>query len=239
MRLNEILVDIKKNVLLTHSNYEKPFSLYTDACNIGIGGVITQESKLIGLCSYKLNEVETRYTIVEKEMLAVVKCLRHFRNILFGSTTYVLTDNKNNTYLKERLSNRMQRWSLEISEMDIKFEYLECRKNQAADFLSRMFLCKKLDEVDNAFISEIKQYIKEGVTIDSKPIVEGICTLEFVTKIHECLGHPGSKRLANTIKRYYNVKSLAKNCTKVLKNCIKCQENKNFRNNNNKLTVSY
>ena len=52
-----------------------PFEVETDASDFSLGGVLIQEVYPIAYESQKLNDVERRYTVSEKEMLAVVHCL--------------------------------------------------------------------------------------------------------------------------------------------------------------------
>ena len=52
----------------------KPFEIETDA--FALGSVLIQEGHPIAYESRKLNDANRRYTVFEKEMLAVVHCLR-------------------------------------------------------------------------------------------------------------------------------------------------------------------
>ena len=54
----------------------KPFELHTDASDFVIGGVLMQEGHPIAFESRKPNDTERRYTVQEKEMTAVIHCLR-------------------------------------------------------------------------------------------------------------------------------------------------------------------
>ncbi|KAE8652019.1 hypothetical protein Csa_006833, partial [Cucumis sativus] len=56
-------------------------------------GVLLQNGHPIAYESRKLNAAERRYTVSEKEMLAVVHCLRAWRQYLLGATFVVKTDN--------------------------------------------------------------------------------------------------------------------------------------------------
>ena len=54
----------------------KPFEIETDASDFALGGVLIQEGHPIAYESRKLNDANRRYTVFEKEMLAVVHYLR-------------------------------------------------------------------------------------------------------------------------------------------------------------------
>ena len=57
----------------------KPFEIETDASDFALGGVLIQEGHPIAYESQKLNDAKRRYTVSDKEMLAVVHCLRVWR----------------------------------------------------------------------------------------------------------------------------------------------------------------
>ena len=65
-------------------NATKPFVVETDASEFVLEGVLLQGGHPITYESRKLNEAERRYAAYEKEMLAVVNCLRAWRQYLLG-----------------------------------------------------------------------------------------------------------------------------------------------------------
>ena len=61
---------------------QKPSWLETDASDKALGGCLTQIDKnrilrLVAYYSKKLKEAELNYNIYDKELLAIVDCLRH------------------------------------------------------------------------------------------------------------------------------------------------------------------
>ena len=50
--------------------------------------------------SWKLNDTERRYTVQEKEMIAIVYCLRLWRHYLLGSHFVILTYNVATSYFQ-------------------------------------------------------------------------------------------------------------------------------------------
>ncbi|ORD97006.1 RTL1 [Hepatospora eriocheir] len=65
--IESIIKDIEKQTLLYHPNYSMPFELRTDASNVAISAILTQDNKLVGIYSKKLSESELKYSTVEKE----------------------------------------------------------------------------------------------------------------------------------------------------------------------------
>ena len=119
--------------------FDKPFEVYTDASDRAIGGVLVQSGHPVAYESRKLNETEQRYSVHEKEMTAVVHCLRTWRHYLLGGTFIIYTDNVANSYFvtQKKLSPKQARWQEFLAEFDYTLEYRPGRTNQAADALSR------------------------------------------------------------------------------------------------------
>jgi transposase InsO family protein len=101
--------------------------------------VISQQDRPIAFYSRKLNAAQTRYTTMERELLAIVETLKEFRNILLGQKIHIFTDHQNLTY-KNFNTERVMRWRLIIEEFGPEFHYIKGSKNIVADALSRLEL---------------------------------------------------------------------------------------------------
>jgi RNase H-like domain found in reverse transcriptase len=97
-------------LLLDHS---KPFQLITDASEYALGAILEQADELnhfhpIAYYSKSLNLAERNYIIYDKELLAIVTALMHFRHYLEGTphTTDIWMDHHNLCYFmtKQKLS---------------------------------------------------------------------------------------------------------------------------------------
>ncbi|RVW47393.1 Retrovirus-related Pol polyprotein from transposon 297 [Vitis vinifera] len=79
-RCQQAFEDLKKVVteepVLALPDHTKVFEVHIDASDFAIGGVLMQERHPIAFESRKLNDAERRYTVQEKEMTAIVHCLR-------------------------------------------------------------------------------------------------------------------------------------------------------------------
>ncbi|KAL0340046.1 UNVERIFIED_CONTAM: Transposon Tf2-12 polyprotein [Sesamum radiatum] len=71
--------------VLALPDMSKSFTMETDASDFALGGVLMQDSHPVTFESRKLKNVERRNSVHEKELLAVVHCLRLWRHYLLGS----------------------------------------------------------------------------------------------------------------------------------------------------------
>lgn len=97
--------------VLALPDHAKPFEVHTDASDYAIGGVLMQEGHPIAYESRKLNDTERKYTVQEKEMTAIVHCLRTWRHEMLGSKFVVRTDNIVTSYFQtlKKLSPKQAR----------------------------------------------------------------------------------------------------------------------------------
>jgi hypothetical protein len=137
---------ITSEPVLIQPNLTKPFELEVDASGFALGAVLTQRGEdgkkhPIGYYSTTLNKAERNYDIWDLELLAVVKGLRHWRAYLAGSPHKVIvyTDHANLLYWRQpqKISRRIAREVLELSEYDIKLRHIPGNVNSRADMLSR------------------------------------------------------------------------------------------------------
>jgi ribonuclease HI len=131
---------------LIQPDLTKPFELEVDASGFALGAVLTQrgtdgKKHPIGYYSTTLTEAERNYDIWDLELLAVVKGLRHWRAYLAGSPHKVIvyTDHANLLYWRQpqKISRRIAREVLELSEYDIELRHIPGNTNSRADMLSR------------------------------------------------------------------------------------------------------
>ncbi|KAL0401932.1 UNVERIFIED_CONTAM: Retrovirus-related Pol polyprotein from transposon gypsy [Sesamum latifolium] len=98
--------------VLALPDMSKPFVVETDTSDFVIGGVLMQDGHPVAFESRKLKDVERRYSVHEKELLAVVHCLKLWRHYLLGSPSVVKMDNTAVSHFmtQPKLTNRQARW---------------------------------------------------------------------------------------------------------------------------------
>ena len=107
----------------------KDFVVCTDACNDGLGEVLTQEGHVIAYESRKLKIHEKNYATYDLELVVVIHALKMWRHHLIGRKFILITDNKGLKYLLDQpnLNARQARW-LAFLSMISKFSTLKVKK---------------------------------------------------------------------------------------------------------------
>ncbi|XP_073721145.1 uncharacterized protein [Misgurnus anguillicaudatus] len=129
--------------VLRSPDFGKPFILQTDASELGLGAVLLQEQNGIRhpvlYLSRKLFPRETRYSVVEKECLALKWALDSLKYYLLGRDFLIESDHKALKWLHEMkdTNSRLTRWFLSIQPFRFIVKYCPGSENKAADFLSR------------------------------------------------------------------------------------------------------
>jgi hypothetical protein len=81
---DNVKTTIAKEVVLAYPDFTKPFDIYTDASTKQLGSVITQDNRPIAFFSRKLSGAQSKYTVTELELLAIVETLKEFNGMLWG-----------------------------------------------------------------------------------------------------------------------------------------------------------
>ena len=85
--------------ILRITDPNKDFVVCTDACNDGLGGVLTQDGHVIVYDSRKLKIHENNYATYDLELAAIIHALKMWRHHLIGRKFILMTDNKGLKYL--------------------------------------------------------------------------------------------------------------------------------------------
>jgi len=136
-----------------------------DTSNYTTRGVLSMKCsnelwRLVAFISKSLSDIEQNYKIHNKEMLAVVRCLKVWRHFLEGMTTKfeIWTDYKNLKYFMkiQKLNRRQARWTLYLSIFNFTLKHVPESKIGKTDSLSR-----KLDwEIEMDRDNENKMLVK-------------------------------------------------------------------------------
>ncbi|CAF4396760.1 unnamed protein product [Rotaria sordida] len=112
---------------------------------IAVKGVLMQNNgnseRPIAYESRQLNDVESRYSIYEQELLAIIVCLRTWRYYLEGITFIIHIDQKSLQHIsmQKHLSRCMVRWIEYLQQFNFKIEYKPGRESIVANALSPLY----------------------------------------------------------------------------------------------------
>ena len=130
--------------ILRLPDQSKPYVVRTDASDIGLGAVLMQETdgKLfpVSFASKKLNTTQQKYSVIEKECLALVWAVKKYQPYLYGTRFVLQTDHEPLTYLNQAryINNRVMRLAMFLQGYSIKIEAIKGSDNFGADFMSRV-----------------------------------------------------------------------------------------------------
>jgi len=132
--------------ILIHANSTRQFLIEADASEFAIGGILSQEGKdghihPISFYSKTMQPAERNYDIYDKELLAVIQCLKEWRHHLEGAVEQIkiITDHKNLEWFltTKQLTRRQARWAEFIADFDLIIVYRPGKESGKPDALSR------------------------------------------------------------------------------------------------------
>ena len=140
---DELKAALTSPPILAYPNSTETFILDTDASNFGIGAVLSQKQngveRVVEYYSKTLSRSERNYCVTHRELLAIVKGVKHFHHYLYGCKFLIRTDHGSLTWLfnfKEP-EGQIARWLQLLSTYDFTIQHRPGSSHKNADALSR------------------------------------------------------------------------------------------------------
>ncbi|PKI60289.1 hypothetical protein CRG98_019344 [Punica granatum] len=116
--------------ILVLPDFQQPFELHSDASKVGIGAVLSHNSRPIAFFSEKLTGAKVRYNTYNVEFYAVVQAVKHWRHCFFHKEFILYTDHealkhlhsqdKHKSGVTNRVANALSRRRSILSRMTVE-----------------------------------------------------------------------------------------------------------------------
>lgn len=125
--------------VLAYPKTDRSFELTTDASEVGISAILSQDGRPLAFASRVLTKAERNYSVTEKECLGLIWAVEHFRVYIYGRRCVLRTDHNPLLALSSsnKLKGRLARWALKLSEFELDIEHVAGKSIPHADALSR------------------------------------------------------------------------------------------------------
>ncbi len=159
---------IAKEVVLAYLDFTKQFEVYTDASTMQLGSLVTQGNRPIAFFSRKLSVTQTKYSVTEIKLLAIVETLQEFQRMLWGQTVQVYADHNNLSQDALGLtSDKVYRWGLLLEEFAPEIVYVTGIHNTVGDAIFWLDYNPKVNPANKC------NYSIFGIPAKRKTIVNG------------------------------------------------------------------
>ncbi|XP_070035212.1 uncharacterized protein [Nicotiana tomentosiformis] len=121
--------------IITALNWRLPFELMCDASDVAVRAVLEKRINKIFhpfyYASKTMNNAQVNYTVIEKDLLAIVFAMEKFRPYLMGTKVIVHTHHVALRYLMSNKYSKAQlmRWVLLLQEFDLEIQDRKGSKN--------------------------------------------------------------------------------------------------------------
>jgi hypothetical protein len=176
--------------VLRMPDFSRDFHVWPDASNVAAGGVLTQDfgagHQPLAFLSKKFSDTESRYSTTERELLAILICLRRWRCYVDGRKVFIHSDHKPLTWAKglKNPKPRVWSWLEEIEYYSPSIEFVPGER-QPGDSLSRISDMASVPEDGASSLADAESVIDRlGGQAEEVEKQENICKNDCTTKLH-------------------------------------------------------
>ncbi|GJX36735.1 putative mitochondrial protein [Tanacetum coccineum] len=171
-------------------DFNKTFTVETDALGLGIRAVLQQEGHPISFINKTLAPKHQSLSTYEKEFLAVLMALEKWKGYLLDRHFKIKTDHFSLKYLMgQRLTTPFQtKWLPKLLRFDYEISYKSGSKNVVADALSRISSGAELNElVLTSITTDLMKQVKDnamGGHLGTNVTLHRIKDVFFLERLH-------------------------------------------------------
>jgi ribonuclease HI len=189
-----------------------------------------QEDGVIGYFSKKLNDTEKNYSIVEKELYAIVKALLFLKDIIQGYHIEIHTDNKNCVLENSKFTNRIERWKVMLNDFNFEIKSIKGEHNNIADALSRNCVINEVSKktLKKEYVQKVYECMLETTTDAKRIKLKEDMEDEFLIFVHRISGHAGIVTNYYNLKDFFEIRNLMSKLTKISNQCEVCKRVKHY-----------
>ena len=232
--------------VLQQPDFGKKFYLQADASLYGIGAVLSQEGKhltpslakqqkpILHPIAYYLvmfMQTERNYNIYERELLAVMKALAHWRQYLGWTKEpfVIMTDHANLQYWKspKNLNQRTARWQADLQEYNYEIRHIPGKENISPDALSHPpGVDQGKNDNQQQVVISLEKFKAATITPAQPMTTEMKRTIMLLVHDHPTAGHPGRDKTIRKARMMTTWDGMNNWITEYVKGCATCQQNK-------------
>ncbi|KAG7568203.1 Ribonuclease H-like superfamily [Arabidopsis thaliana x Arabidopsis arenosa] len=243
--------------ILVLPDFTLPFELHCDASKLGIGAVLSQQSRPVAFYSEKLSGARSRYSTYDVEFYAIVQAIKHWRHYLVHREFVLFTDHDALRHLdsQAKVSSRHASWIAYLQQFTFSIRHQSGKTNRVADALSRRHslittmntsvlgfaALADLYPTDPFFgriFVEATNGVSDGYTLHEGFLFRGLrlcipeCSLrlQIIRELHT-EGHVGRDRTLQLVTASYFWPSLRRDVERFVERCRVCQQAKGRASN--------
>jgi hypothetical protein len=148
--------ELKTAMITTHvlgqPDFDKEFVIETDACDRGIGAVLSQNGHPIAFYSKALGVKNSKLSTYEKELLAILMAVDEWRCYLQRGSFVIGSDHNSLSHLQDQsLATDLQKKAMtKLAGLQFTMQYKKGAENKVADALSRVAHCIELSAISTS-----------------------------------------------------------------------------------------
>ena len=166
-------------------DFSRPFFIVvTDASGKGLGAILMQDDHPIAFESRKFKLAESKYSIYDKVLSAVVHALKMWKHYLMGFQFMIKTDQQSIKHLLSQplISNWHIKWAAFIQSFQPIIQYQPGKGNVVAGALSRRLCANNISVLENVTFDAMKgTYVEDS---DFNDICSNINDSEWMLRNH-------------------------------------------------------